>query len=122
MPSLLHDHELDQSPHRGDDIHGHPSGGGHLPDDRVDTLVINALEESPFHSVRSLASTIKMPPTTVWQYLHAKGCVVRNPHIVLHMLSLVQKSGPSRIGNRIEENALLGETLWLVLHSNGDMW
>jgi hypothetical protein len=45
---------------RGEDIHGHASGGGHLPDDRVDTLVINALEESPFHSVRSLASIIKI--------------------------------------------------------------
>jgi predicted alpha/beta-fold hydrolase len=29
---------------RGEDIHGHASGCGRLPDDRVDTLVINALE------------------------------------------------------------------------------
>jgi hypothetical protein len=34
---------------RGEDIHGHASGGGRLPDDRVVILVINALEESPFH-------------------------------------------------------------------------
>jgi hypothetical protein len=33
---------------RGKDIHGHASGGVHLPDDRVDTLAMNALEESPF--------------------------------------------------------------------------
>jgi hypothetical protein len=38
---------------RGEGIHDHTSGGGPLPDDRVDALVINALEESPFHSVRS---------------------------------------------------------------------
>jgi hypothetical protein len=38
---------------RGKDVHGHASGDGRLPDDRVDTLVINAFEESPFHSVRS---------------------------------------------------------------------
>jgi hypothetical protein len=50
---------------RGEDIHGHASGEGQLPDDKVDTLVINVLEESHFHSVRSLASTIKIPPTTV---------------------------------------------------------
>jgi hypothetical protein len=77
---------------RGEDIHGHASGAGRLPDDRVDTLVINALEESPFHSVRSLASTIKIPPTTEWRHLHARGFIVRNLHIVPHMLSLAQKA------------------------------
>jgi hypothetical protein len=50
---------------RGEDIHGHALGGRHLPDDKVDILIINALEQSPFYSVRSLASTIKIPPTTV---------------------------------------------------------
>jgi hypothetical protein len=63
---------------RGEDIHGHASGGERLPDDRVDILIINVLEESPFHSVCSLASTIKIPPTTVWRHLHASGYVVRN--------------------------------------------
>jgi hypothetical protein len=33
---------------RGEDIHGHASGGGRLPNDRVDNLVVNALEESLF--------------------------------------------------------------------------
>jgi hypothetical protein len=32
---------------------------------------------------------------------------------------LGSKNGPSRIGNRIEESALLGETLWLALYFNG---
>jgi hypothetical protein len=80
---------------RGEDIYDYASGGGHLPDDRVDTLVINALEESPFHSVRSLASTIKIPPTTVWRHLHARGYVVRNLYIVPHMLPLAQKQPES---------------------------
>jgi hypothetical protein len=61
---------------RGEDIHGHASGGRYLPDDRVETLVVNALEESPFHSVCSLAGAIKIPPTTVWQHLHARAYVV----------------------------------------------
>jgi hypothetical protein len=77
---------------RGEDIHGHASGCGHSPDDRVDTLVINALEQSPLHSVRSLASTIKIPPTTVWRHLHARDYVVRNLHIVPHMPSVAQKA------------------------------
>jgi hypothetical protein len=77
---------------RGEDIHGHSSGGGSLPDDRIDALVINALEESPFHPVRSLASSIKIPPTTVWPHLHATGDVVRNLHMVPHMPSLAEKA------------------------------
>jgi hypothetical protein len=58
---------------QGEDIHGHASGGEPLPDDRVDTLVINAFEEPPFHSVCSLASTTKRPPITLWRHLHARG-------------------------------------------------
>jgi hypothetical protein len=76
---------------RGEDIHGHASGGGRLPDDKVNALVINAFEESPFHSMRSLASAIKMPPTTVWGHLHARGHVARNLYIVPHISSLVDK-------------------------------
>jgi hypothetical protein len=33
---------------QGEDIHGHASGGGRLPDDRLDALVINAFEEPLF--------------------------------------------------------------------------
>jgi hypothetical protein len=90
---------------RGEDIHGHASGSGPLPDDRVDTLVINALEESPFHSVRSLASTIKIPLTTVWRHLRARSYVVRNLHIVSHMLSLGQKA--ARVESAIELKKVL---------------
>jgi hypothetical protein len=90
---------------RGEVIHGHASGGGRLPDDRVDTLVINALEESPFHSVRSLASNIKIPPTTEWQHLHTRGYVIRNLHIVPRMLSLAQKA--ARVESAIELKKVL---------------
>jgi hypothetical protein len=76
---------------RGEDIQGHASGGGRLPDERVDALIASAMEESPFHSVRSLASTIKIPSTTVWRHLHSSGYVVRNLHIVPHALSGAQK-------------------------------
>jgi hypothetical protein len=37
-----------------------------------------------------------------------------SPHAILG-----SKSCPSRTGNRIKESALLGETLWFALHSNG---
>jgi hypothetical protein len=103
---------------QGKDIHGHASGGRRLPDGRVDTLVINALEESSFHSVRSLTSTIKVPPTTVWRHLQTRGYVVRNLHIVPHMLCLAQNA--VRVESAIElKSALLCEILRLALHSNG---
>jgi hypothetical protein len=95
---------------RGEDIHGHASGGGRLPFDTVDTLAINALEESLFHSVRSFASTIEIPPTTAWRHLHARDCVVRNLHIVPHILSLAQKVG------RVESAIELKKVLCSVKH------
>jgi hypothetical protein len=76
---------------RAEDIYEHASGGGRFPDDRVDCLVANALEESPFHTVRSLASAIKISPTTIWRHLHSRGYVVWHLHIVPHTLSIAQK-------------------------------
>jgi hypothetical protein len=77
---------------RGADICQHASHGGYLPDDRVDGLIANALEESLFHTVRSLASVIKIPPTIVWRHLHSRGYVVRHLQIVSHTLSMAQKA------------------------------
>jgi histone-lysine N-methyltransferase SETMAR len=90
---------------RGEDIRGHASGGGRLADDRVDALIAAALEESPFHSVRSLASAIKIPPTTVWRHLHSSGFVVRNLRIVPHTLSAAQKA--ARVESAIELKKVL---------------
>jgi hypothetical protein len=90
---------------RGKDLQGHASGGGRLPNDTVDTLVINALEKSPFHSVPSLASTIKIQPTTVWRHLHARGSVVRNLHIASHTLSPAQNA--ARVESAIELKKVL---------------
>jgi hypothetical protein len=53
--------------------------------------VANALEESPFHTVRSLASASKILPTTVWQHLHSRGYVVGHLNIIPHTLSMAQK-------------------------------
>jgi hypothetical protein len=77
---------------RSENIYEHTSGGGHLPDDRVDCLVANALEESPFHTVHSLASAIKISPKTVWRNLHSRGYVVQHLHIIPHTLSTAQKA------------------------------
>jgi hypothetical protein len=108
---------------RGEDIHGHAAAGGRLPNDRVDTRVTNALEESPFHSVRSSASTIKIPPTTVWRHLHARGYVVRNLHIVPHMLSFAQKR--TRVEPAIEWKKVLCSAKqygWRYILTDDESW
>jgi hypothetical protein len=76
---------------RGEDIQSDASGGGHFPDERIRALIAEALEEAPFHSVRSLASTTKIPATTGWRHLHSAGHVVRNLRIVPDTVSPAQK-------------------------------
>jgi hypothetical protein len=49
----------------GQDIHQRASKGGRSPDDLLPVLIAAALEELPFHEVRSLASAVKYPLTTV---------------------------------------------------------
>jgi hypothetical protein len=44
---------------RGEDIATHASGSGRLLDAYINILLAAAIEEAPFHSVRSLASAIK---------------------------------------------------------------
>jgi hypothetical protein len=90
---------------RGEDIQDHTSGGGRLTDDRIDTLIATALEESPFHFVRSLSSISKILPTTVWWYLHFRGYVVQNLHIVPHIFFAAQKA--TRIESAIELEKVL---------------
>jgi hypothetical protein len=88
-----------------------------------ETLVINAFEKSPFHSVRSLASTIKIPPTTVWRHLHARGYVVRNLHIVPHMLSVAQKA--ARVELAIELKKVLCSAKqdgWRYILAGDESW
>jgi hypothetical protein len=81
---------------RGEDIHSNPSRSRRLPDDRLPVLIAAALEESPFHSVRSLTSAVKYPPMTVRRYLCSSGYVLHRLHIVLHTLSPDQKLLESR--------------------------
>jgi hypothetical protein len=115
----------------GEDIRGYASGGGRLPDEKVDTMVINALEKSSFHSLCSLASTIKIPPTTVWRHFHARGYVVRSLHIVPRMLSLAQNAAPVESAIELKKmlcsakhygwrDILTGDELWFYFTINPD--
>jgi hypothetical protein len=69
---------------------------------------------SAFVSERPQYASNNIMMTFTRQGLRCTKPVHRSPHTILG-----SKSDPSRIGNRVEENALLGETLWLALQYNG---
>jgi hypothetical protein len=64
-----------------------------LADERLGGLIAEALEETPFHSVRSLANALKIPQTTIWRHLHSADYVVRNLLLIADTLSPAQKVG-----------------------------
>jgi hypothetical protein len=61
-----------------DDIHQRTSGSGRSPDDHLPAFIVAALEESPFHSGRSLASAVKYPSMTLGPHLYSSEHVL--PH------------------------------------------
>jgi hypothetical protein len=85
---------------RREDIYQHASGSGRLPEDRPPVLIVAALEESPVHSVHSLASAVRYPLTTVWQHLYSSGDVLRHSYLIPHTFSPDQKA--TRIAFAIE--------------------
>jgi histone-lysine N-methyltransferase SETMAR len=85
---------------RGDDIFERASGSGRRPNEELIGLIFAVLEQEPFHSVRSLATAVKSPPTTVWRSLHSSGFVLRNLRLVPHALSPSEKA--SRVDMAIQ--------------------
>jgi histone-lysine N-methyltransferase SETMAR len=108
---------------RGEDIRERASGGGRVPDERIPTLIAEALTEAPFHSVRSLASTIKIPKTTIWRHLHQAGYVVRNLRIIPHSLSDTQKA--TRVETAIDLKKVLMSAKhrgWRYILTGDESW
>jgi histone-lysine N-methyltransferase SETMAR len=77
---------------RGEDILVRASGSGRLADGELQIRIALALDEEPFHSVRSLAAALKSSPATVWRHLHMAGYVLRHLRLVPHTLSVSQKA------------------------------
>jgi hypothetical protein len=81
---------------RGEDIQVHISDSGHLVDNRVDTLVVATLEEFSYHSMRSLASTIKISPTTYGD--------IYIPKVILYEIYISFLIYSSRLKKSLESN------------------
>lgn len=71
---------------RGEDILTRKEWIRKSPDERIDELILQALEDQPFHSVRTLSATIKTHTATVWRHLKSIGLVVKHLRFVPHML------------------------------------
>jgi hypothetical protein len=77
---------------RSERIRGHASGAGPMLDDKVYALVTVTEDESPFHSLDSFASTVKISPTRAWRHLHSRGDAVPNLQSVPYTRSAAQKA------------------------------
>jgi hypothetical protein len=97
LSRIFFNHRLGQSPDRGEDISIGASGNGRLPDSTIDLAITEKLDISPFHSIRSLALTIKRSPTTVWTHLRCMGFVIKHLQFVPHTLSSIQKMNACNI-------------------------
>jgi hypothetical protein len=75
-----------------EDISMRASRSGRLPTNTIDLAIAEELDIFPFHSIRSLASTIKRPPTTVWIHLYCMDFAIKHLRFVPHTLSSVQKN------------------------------
>jgi hypothetical protein len=73
--------------------------------------------------VRSLASTINTPPTTISRHLHTSGYVVRNLYIFPHILSWTQKA--ARVESTIELKKVLCAAKhydWRYILTDDESW
>jgi transcriptional regulator of acetoin/glycerol metabolism len=60
-----------------------------LPPDVIDNSILEALDQTPFASVRELAKATCIPRTTVWRRLtESLGFVVKHLHYVPHSLTV----------------------------------
>lgn len=76
---------------RGENILTRKIGSGRVADGLIDLQIEKALEEMPFHSIRTLSSTLKIPKSTVFDHIKAMGLVVKHLKFVPHTLSDSQK-------------------------------
>jgi hypothetical protein len=114
---------LDQGARAGEDILGLALGSGRRPVEEIDVVIALALEEEPFHSVRSLATVIKSPPARVWRHLRAAGYVLRHLRLVPHTLSISHKA--TRIGMAIELKNVIESVkyrVWRYLLTGDESW
>ena len=75
----------------GVDILTRKIGSGPSSDSTIDVQICLQLEQFPFHSLRTLSSTLKIPKSTIHDHLRKMGFVVKHLRFVPHTLNSIQK-------------------------------
>lgn len=76
---------------RGEDIFERKTGSGRISDLQIDQRILNALNEMPFHSIRTLSNQLKIPKTTVFNHMRSMGFIIKHLRFVPHTLNDSQK-------------------------------
>jgi hypothetical protein len=123
MPSALHDHELDQSPYSRRRYSWSRTRRWTFTRWQSWYSGNQRAWRGPFHSVRSLASALNIPPTILWWHLHARGYVVRNLYIFPHILTLAQKATPVKSAIELKKMLCLVKHYgWLYSLTGDEPW
>jgi DNA-binding MurR/RpiR family transcriptional regulator len=56
-------------------------------DERIDKMILQALNTLPFHSARTLSTTLKISTTTAWRHLKCIRLIVKDLKIIPHILT-----------------------------------
>ena len=96
----------------GQNILVRKTGSGLSTDNFIDPLICDQLEQMPFHSVRTLSTTLKIPKSTIHDHLRKMGFVVKHLRFVPHTLSYEQKL------QRIDKSKQLLEIIQQARHQS----
>lgn len=116
----------------GENIIDRKIGSGRLSDGLVDIKIIEELEITPFHSVRTLNQALKIPTTTIFYHLRNMGYVIKHLKYVPHNLTQTHKNERVRISKLMLETLkqakhqgwtffLTGDESWFFLDSDYEL-
>jgi hypothetical protein len=75
----------------GEDILEPGIHAGRPPDDLIDFKILMNLTTGPFHSMQTLATALKIPLFTIWDYVRKLSFVVKHLRWVPHPLDSVTR-------------------------------
>lgn len=108
---------------RGEDILHRKIGSGRIADELIDGKISQALEEMPFHSIRTLSTALKVPKSTVFDHITSMGLVVKHLKFVPHTLSLSQKVERVEISKQLlEVIAQARHQSWAFFLTGDESW
>ena len=108
---------------RGENILVRKIGSGPLSDETIDLKIYSALNEFPFHSLRSLSTCLKIPKSTIHDHLKKMGFIVKHLRYVPHILNSDQKMNRVKISKQLlDEIAEARDQSWRFFLTGDESW